>query len=104
MQGQHGLDPLHASIPKCLDCLQHLKQSGLSFSSTEVHLIAISVCHPPVQSCSIFHPELSEFIKGLLHTYSLVKRTCSYLPLKAFRMLLTSSHSEDSLPSFQPEE
>lgn len=70
---QQSLVPVQALILKNLDYLLHLKQAGLCLNSIKVPIAAVSACHPHVQSCCLLSPHGIEFLKGLLHTYPLVR-------------------------------
>lgn len=112
MGTQHGLDPLQATILKVLNYLLHLKHSNLSLSFTKVHLAHSQCSHLPCSCASLFPPDDIEIPQGSATYLTTGQKTCLCLglhhcPLEThgdsfwtpFRMLLSSSHSEDGYSS-----
>lgn len=68
------LSPTSAPLPRMLNYLLDIKQSGLSFSSIRIHLTAITTFHDTIDNTLVFtHPITKRFLKRLQTIYPDIK-------------------------------
>lgn len=102
----HGLDHMQALVPKAPNYFLHLKQ--LLFSTIKVQAAAVSACHRWIVMLGLLSPNGIRVPEGPVTYIILVRELAPAWHLNViflrlmdspFRMLCTSSGSEDSLPS-----
>lgn len=74
-----------------LDYLLTLKMTGLSLSSLQIYLAAISACHLPSGYSIFIHPVTAQFLKGLLRTFQPANKPIPHWDFNLVLWALTKS-------------